>query len=201
MVERCFTMMLDTWLQGETAPSVDRLVSALQMPGVDQRVLALDIDKNRKSEHMSSDYGVVLKWSSKVPISFLTCIEKVGRTAAGDKSKQCSYVNHYSQPSSYFYCLYIIIGVSFDLPYLCERLNVCKSSWFMLGLGLGIKSDILKRIESERTGNSVENCLFDLLVFWLNSGNASVKNLVDALIKVNMRVLADKIQKKYAGMV
>ena len=70
----------------------------------------------------------------------------------------------------------------------------------MLGLGLGMKHDVLKKIENERTGNSVENCLFDLLVFWLNSGNASVKNLVDALIKVNMRVLADKIQKKYAGM-
>ena len=77
---------------------------------------------------------------------------------------------------------------------------MCKSSWFMLGLGLGIKADILKRVESERTGNSVENCLFDLLVFWLNSGNASVKNLVDVLIEVNMCVLADKIQKKYAGM-
>ena len=70
----------------------------------------------------------------------------------------------------------------------------------MLGLGLGIKPDILKKIETDRTGNSVEDCLIDLLLFWLNSGNASVKNLVDALIKVNMRVLADKIQKKYAGM-
>ena len=49
-VDRCFTTMLDTWLQGETAPSVDRLVSALQMPGVDQRVLALDINKNKQSE-------------------------------------------------------------------------------------------------------------------------------------------------------
>ena len=78
---------------------------------------------------------------------------------------------------------------------------MCKASWFMLGLGLGIKADILKKIESERTGNNVENCLFDLLVFWLNSGNATVKILVDALVKVNMRVLADKIQKKYAGMV
>ena len=59
-VDRCFTTMLDTWLQGETAPSVDRLVSALQMPGVDQRVLALDIDKNKQSEHMSSYDWVVL---------------------------------------------------------------------------------------------------------------------------------------------
>ena len=89
----------------------------------------------------------------------------------------------------------------FELPYLCEKLSVCKSSWFLLGLGLGIKHDILKKIESERTGNNVENCLRDLLVFWLNSSNATVKVLVDALVKVNMRVLADKIQKKYAGMV
>ena len=105
-------------------------------------------------------------------------------------------------PTTILSHVYILpIGVSFDLPYLCERLSVCKSSWFMLGLGLGIKPDILKGIESERTGNSVENCLFALLVFWLNSGNASVKNLIDTLVKVNMRVLADKIQKKYAGMV
>ena len=60
LVDRCFTTMLDTWLQGETAPSVDQLVSALKMPGVDQHVLALDIDKNKQSEHMSSYYRVVL---------------------------------------------------------------------------------------------------------------------------------------------
>ena len=87
----------------------------------------------------------------------------------------------------------------FELPYLCERLSACKSCWFLLGLGLGIKNDILKKIESERTGNNVENCLLDLLVFWLSSGNATVEILVDALVKVNMRVLADKIKKKYAG--
>jgi hypothetical protein len=91
--------------------------------------------------------------------------------------------------------------VSFDLPYLCEKLSVCKSSWFLLGLGLGMKHDILKKIESERTANDVHNCLSDLLMFWLNSGNATVKILVDALVKINMRVLADKIQKKYAGMI
>ena len=50
MVERCFTSMLATWLEGETAPTVERLVSALQMPGVDQRVLAMDINKNRQGE-------------------------------------------------------------------------------------------------------------------------------------------------------
>ena len=51
MVERCFTSMLATWLEGETAPTVEKLVSALQMPGVDQRVLAMDIDENRQGEH------------------------------------------------------------------------------------------------------------------------------------------------------
>ena len=49
-VDRCFTTMLATWLEGETAPTVDRLVSALQMPGVDQRVLAIEISKNRQGE-------------------------------------------------------------------------------------------------------------------------------------------------------
>ena len=51
MVDRYFTSMLATWLEGETAPTVEKLVSALQMPGVDQRVLAMDIDKNRQGEH------------------------------------------------------------------------------------------------------------------------------------------------------
>ena len=91
-------------------------------------------------------------------------------------------------------------GVLFELPYLCEKLSSCKSSWFFLGLGLGLKHDLLKRIESERTGNNVENCLFDLLVFWLNTGKATIEVLVDALVKVNMWVLAEKIKRKYAGM-
>ena len=45
----------------------------------------------------------------------------------------------------------------------------------------------------------MEKCLIDLLMFWLKSGNATVEVLVDALVKVNLRVLADKIQRKYAG--
>lgn len=90
--------------------------------------------------------------------------------------------------------------MSFELPYLCEKLSGCKSSWFFLGLGLGLKHDVLKRIESERTGNDVETCLLDLLALWLKSGNATVEGLVDALVKVNMRVLAEKIRKKYTGM-
>ena len=53
MVERCFTSMLATWLEGETAPTVERLVSALQMPGVDQRVLAMDINKTDKVSRTS----------------------------------------------------------------------------------------------------------------------------------------------------
>ena len=90
-------------------------------------------------------------------------------------------------------------GVLLELPYLCERLSGCKSSWFFLGLGLGLKHDDLKKFESDRTSNSVEKCLLDLLMFWLKSGNATVEVLVDALVKVNLRVLADKIQRKYAS--
>ena len=66
MVERCFTTMLATWLEGETTPTVDRLVSGLQMPGVDQRVLALDIDKNRQGEHKS-------RWSEVMQYQ-ITCM-------------------------------------------------------------------------------------------------------------------------------
>lgn len=50
MVERCFTSMLSTWLEGEISPRVDQLVSALKMPGVDQRRLAKELDQNRESK-------------------------------------------------------------------------------------------------------------------------------------------------------
>ena len=52
MVERCFTTMLAVWLEGETAPTVDRLMSALRMPGVDHGRLASEIDKNRQGEQV-----------------------------------------------------------------------------------------------------------------------------------------------------
>ena len=92
-------------------------------------------------------------------------------------------------------------GVLFELPYLCEKLSACKSSWFFLGLGLGLKHNLLTDIESNGPTDNVESCLLNLLVFWLKSGNATAEILVDALVKVNMRVLADKIRRKYAGMI
>ena len=89
--------------------------------------------------------------------------------------------------------------MSFELHYLCEKLSGCQSCWFLFGLGLGLKHEVLKKIERDRSNNSVEQCLSDLLMFWLNTGDATVENLVDALVKIHMRVLADRIKKMYAG--
>ena len=50
MVERCFTSMLAAWLDGGGTRSIDQLVYALKMPGVDQVRLADEIDKNRDGE-------------------------------------------------------------------------------------------------------------------------------------------------------
>lgn len=48
MVDRCFTNVLATWLQGGGGDcTVDQLVYALKMPGVDQGRLAREIDKNK----------------------------------------------------------------------------------------------------------------------------------------------------------
>ena len=92
-----------------------------------------------------------------------------------------------------------IAEVSLDLPYLSEKLDCCKAKWFFLGFGLGIREADLKRIESERSNNGVEKCLSDLLVYWLNSGGANIDDLCNALVRVNHRVLADKIRRKYSG--
>ena len=47
MVERCFTAVLAAWLNGEGTCTIDQLVYALRMPGVDQGRLAMEIDNNR----------------------------------------------------------------------------------------------------------------------------------------------------------
>ena len=72
MVERCFTEVLVAWLRGEGACcTVEQLVSALGKPGVDQKILAKDIEKNRNGEsdikprlRFSVCYvGIILLWA------------------------------------------------------------------------------------------------------------------------------------------
>ena len=64
MVESCFTSVLDSWLSGEGDCSIDQLVSALQIPGVDQRRLAMEIDGNRAGKW---SYFQLLKYKPPPP--------------------------------------------------------------------------------------------------------------------------------------
>ena len=51
MVERCFTEVLVAWLRGVgTSCTVEQLVSALEKPGVDQKRLAKEIERNKSGE-------------------------------------------------------------------------------------------------------------------------------------------------------
>lgn len=53
MVERCFTEVLVAWLRGEGANcTVEQLVNALGKPGVDQRRLAKEIEKNKNGKYI-----------------------------------------------------------------------------------------------------------------------------------------------------
>ena len=52
IVDDCFTRVLDAWLKGEGTCDVDTLVSALRMPGVDQRRLAKEIENNKSGQQI-----------------------------------------------------------------------------------------------------------------------------------------------------
>ena len=48
-MERCFTSVLITWLNGDEA-RVEKLVEALRYPGVDHKRLAREIEGDKRSE-------------------------------------------------------------------------------------------------------------------------------------------------------
>ena len=59
LVERCFTEVLVAWLRA--GGTVEQLVNALKFPGVDQKRLANEIERDRDSE-LDSDYVFMKFW-------------------------------------------------------------------------------------------------------------------------------------------
>ena len=86
-----------------------------------------------------------------------------------------------------------------ELPFLLEKLKGCKSSWFHLGIFLGINEAELKKFESERKGNDVLKCFSDTLMFWLNSGDSNLTTLAKAVERAGYKRLAQDIRLKYQG--
>lgn len=95
--------------------------------------------------------------------------------------------------------LYCCSDVKLELSYLMEKLKQCKSSWFHIGLALGVPTEELKKFESERIGPGVNKCLVDTLMLWLNSGEANLDTLVKAIKLCDHENLSKKIRTKYEG--
>ena len=93
----------------------------------------------------------------------------------------------------------IHVDVKLKLSYLIKRLSPCKSSWFTLGLALDVPTEEIKKFESERKSPGVVICLQNTLRLWLNSEDADVDTLVDAIEHCGHRNLSREIKEKYRG--
>ena len=173
MVDRCFTDVLNAWLNGGDA-SVDKLVAALRYPGVNNGRLAGEIDRDRHSE------------LADITVLTSTCI-----------------IPFVKSPSLFIYIHtsihYCYPDVKLKLPYLTAKLSPCKSCWFQLGLALGIPTEELRKFESERRSPGVVLCLHDTLRLWLDSEDADLDTLVNAIEQCGHKKLSKEIKAKYQG--
>ena len=66
--------------------------------------------------------------------------------------------------------------------------------WKDLARALGYNQSIIDAIEKEK-GGCIKECCIEVLVRWMRreGGNATVGNLAEALIKIELKSLADKL--------
>ena len=84
-----------------------------------------------------------------------------------------------------------------DIATLCNELTGI-SDWFMLGLNLGVPYRLLKEIRSNYSVEGCGACRRETLVLWLQRApNASWRDVVGALRKMEEDSLAGRIEQKY----
>ena len=87
-----------------------------------------------------------------------------------------------------------------DLRVVLSELHSVKEKWYNIGLQLMVPVAELRRIESEHKGDHT-TCLRQMLIKWLESGQANWKSLCDALhspiVLGDDAALANTLMKKY----
>ena len=84
-----------------------------------------------------------------------------------------------------------------DLGAVLTELYCVRDKWYNIGLQLNVPVAELQRIESEHKGNYT-TCLRQMLIKWLESGQANWKSLCDALHNpIVLAALANTLMKKY----
>ena len=67
-----------------------------------------------------------------------------------------------------------------------------------MGLRLGVDYAELKKIERNHKFAGVERCKAEMIAFWQdNSGGATLRKLVSALVEIGHQRLAKELQEKY----
>ena len=82
-----------------------------------------------------------------------------------------------------------------------KKLSPCQACWFQFGIALDIPSDKLKKFESDRRSPGVGICLHDTLRLWLNSEDADLDTLVNAIEQCGHGNLSREIRVKYRSEV
>ena len=74
---------------------------------------------------------------------------------------------------------------------------VSEPNWFMLGLALRVRHNILDEIKDNC--KKIQDCRYEMLREWISSGKATWNELVNALCCsiVNNKQLAEEIETKY----
>ena len=84
-----------------------------------------------------------------------------------------------------------------DVATLCNELTGI-SDWFTLGLNLGVSYRLLKEVRSNYSVEGCGACRRETLALWLQRApNASWRDVVGALRKMEEDSLAGRIEQKY----
>ena len=74
---------------------------------------------------------------------------------------------------------------------------VSESDWYMLGIALHVRRNVLEEIKDNH--RKIQHCRCEMVHLWISSGKATWSELVNALRSsiVNNKQLAEEIETKY----
>ena len=96
-------------------------------------------------------------------------------------------------------CLLLATGLECKLKPLLKELRPIAAEYHALGIQLGILPNKLKEFETEAAGQDVKRYLREVLHRWLQEGDCKLDTLVDGLIEISHKRLAEKLKKDYKG--
>ena len=92
-----------------------------------------------------------------------------------------------------------ITDLECKLKPLLKELRPIAADYNALGIQLGILPDKIKEFETETCGQDVNRYLHEVLYRWLQEGDCKLDTLVNGLMEISHRRLAEKLKEDYKG--